>query len=589
MVNDAMMARFEGRYDVLYTQLKGKYGEPGFPKEETANDEAQATTSSRPSSGAASGGGGGGSAAGPPRSSGKELGDFHDQFVSLIGKAQSQVPSSPIVAAGSGSSGAAREQSLDTSTFTVCLRVRPLLGDELTSRGESFNCVIPGAVNVLANSDRTEEAIIFTPKVGITGKPSIASTSFTYDHVFGPTRDGTDVYDSVGSGLVSRALAGQVGVVFAFGQTGSGKTHTMNGLMDKLSEQLYADSSETSKRRITFSYMEILGTDIKDCLIADKDTNPKVQIGELLDGRAMVKNLSVHQATSDSALSALVEVAKSHRRTKTTDKNNTSSRSHGVGIIKVGHMGYEPGMGPAEGVLYIIDLAGSERADDSKGHSKERMDETKEINLSLMSLKECIRARTMASGPGGASIHVPYRRSKLTLLMKDVFDIGCARMCSTVVLAHVSPLASDVKHTTNTVNYSAPLRVAVNDKKRMEKDKDDPANWGPEQIRSWCVGTAALDKDEEKALLPSGTTGMDLCQASEVEIYRRLPGVPEKAKAVYQGLWTMICDAKVRKRRPDGTIITAEQEAAEIEEAKRLQEEKIKLWAEREKHMRSEH
>jgi hypothetical protein len=36
------------------------------------------------------------------------------------------------------------------------------------------------------------------------------------------------------------------------------------------------------------------------------------------------------------------------------------------------------------------------------------MDETKAINLSLMSLKECIRARTLASRPGqGADVHVP--------------------------------------------------------------------------------------------------------------------------------------------------------------------------------------
>ena len=43
------------------------------------------------------------------------------------------------------------------------------------------------------------------------------------------------------------------------------------------------------------------------------------------------------------------------------------------------------------------------------------MEETKAINLSLMSLKECIRARTKASGPNPTPVHVPYRRSKLTL------------------------------------------------------------------------------------------------------------------------------------------------------------------------------
>ena len=48
----------------------------------------------------------------------------------------------------------------------------------------------------------------------------------------------------------------------------------------------------------------------------------------------------------------------------------------------------------------VIDLAGSERAADSKGHDKQRMEETKAVNLSLMALKDCIRARTLASTAG---------------------------------------------------------------------------------------------------------------------------------------------------------------------------------------------
>eukprot|EP00959_Pyramimonas_sp_CCMP1952_P459460 9478298-Pyramimonas_sp.AAC.1 len=53
------------------------------------------------------------------------------------------------------------------------------------------------------------------------------------------------------------------------------------------------------------------------------------------------------------------------------------------------------------------------------------MEETKKINLSLMALKDCIRARTLASAPGAAvGAHIPYRRSKLTTLLKDVFDPG---------------------------------------------------------------------------------------------------------------------------------------------------------------------
>jgi hypothetical protein len=52
----------------------------------------------------------------------------------------------------------------------------------------------------------------------------------------------------------------------------------------------------------------------------------------------------------------------------------------------------------------VIDLAGSERAADSKGHDKQRMEETKAVNLSLMALKDCIRARTLASTAGAEKV-----------------------------------------------------------------------------------------------------------------------------------------------------------------------------------------
>jgi hypothetical protein len=44
-----------------------------------------------------------------------------------------------------------------------------------------------------------------------------------------------------------------------------------------------------------------------------------------------------------------------------------------------GSGGGEGEIAPAEGRLYVIDLAGSERAADSKGHTKARMDETKQV------------------------------------------------------------------------------------------------------------------------------------------------------------------------------------------------------------------
>ena len=55
-----------------------------------------------------------------------------------------------------------------------------------------------------------------------------------------------------------------------------------------------------------------------------------------------------------------------------------------------------------------MDLAGSERAADSRHHNRQRRVESAEINKSLLALKECIRSFDRDA------THVPFRSSKLT-------------------------------------------------------------------------------------------------------------------------------------------------------------------------------
>lgn len=390
----------------------------------------------------------------------------------------------------------------------------------------------------------------------------------------------------------------------------------MNGLMDGVAEALYvSDLGQVPTRDVSFSYIEILGQSVTDCLDPTA-VQSGVQVGETLDGRVEMRNLLAVDCPTAAALRALVESAKGRRATESTERNATSSRSHGVGIVTVGPVkdlspaGHLPR--PAAGRLYIIDLAGSERMSDCRGHSDSRMDETKAINVSLMSLKECIRARTLAGmGDGSAAVHVPYRRSKLTLIMKDVFDISCRRLCSTVVIAHTSPLARDVKHSTNTLQYAAPLRVSAKartKKGRQEVDPRDPACWSRFQVEQWIqrVVPSAAGVLTVDSLIAPGEKGIDLCMMAEAELYNRvrlafdagctgllddksLLGEPAMtANTLYSELWSLICDAKVRRRHPSGALITAEEEAAEVAEKERLLAEKSAMWAEREAHMKSD-
>lgn len=57
---------------------------------------------------------------------------------------------------------------------------------------------------------------------------SSSSKKFTYDAVFGPRSQQTEVFDSI-KGIIDAVCAGYNGTIVAYGQTGSGKTHTIFG------------------------------------------------------------------------------------------------------------------------------------------------------------------------------------------------------------------------------------------------------------------------------------------------------------------------------------------------------------------------
>jgi kinesin family protein 2/24 len=68
----------------------------------------------------------------------------------------------------------------------------------------------------------------------------------------------------------------------------------------------------------------------------------------------------------------------------------------------------------------MVDLAGSERAQETQSNDKNRRAEGAQINQSLLALKECIRALD-SKKQGNTETHVPFRSSKLTLVLRDSF------------------------------------------------------------------------------------------------------------------------------------------------------------------------
>lgn len=101
----------------------------------------------------------------------------------------------------------------------------------------------------------------------------------------------------------------------------------------------------------------------------------------------------------------------------------------------------------------MIDLAGSEKGSDTPNSSSGIRNEAAQINKSLLSLKECIRA--MNSGH-----HAPFRGSKLTMILRDNLidpDAKC------VMMACLGPSYFATEATLNCLRYADRLKATSDD------------------------------------------------------------------------------------------------------------------------------
>lgn len=91
----------------------------------------------------------------------------------------------------------------------------------------------------------------------------------------------------------------------------------------------------------------------------------------------------------------------------------------------------------------MVDLAGSERLKES-GATGDRLTETKHINKSLSNLGNVIMALAAKES------HIPYRNSKLTLLLQQALG-GSAK---TLMFVNVSPKENCTSETINSLRFA---------------------------------------------------------------------------------------------------------------------------------------
>ncbi|XP_050298947.1 kinesin-like protein KIF19 [Anthonomus grandis grandis] len=321
----------------------------------------------------------------------------------------------------------------------VAVRVRPLKEDEPHRVLYAAN----SKTVVLEDADKNDA---IRQKKGF-------ERQYTFDVVFNETSSQEEVYNTTTNSLVKDVLNGYNGTVFAYGATGAGKTHTMVGSKDQpgimiraLNDIFEAVKENEDEYSVTMSYLELYNENIRDLL---NPSSGYLELREDSRGRSIhVAGISEISTTCTDEVMQLLHKGNKARTVEPTAMNQTSSRSHALLSVTVRHttpvnQKDHLRMRIKQGRLFMIDLAGSERANKTKNRGK-RLQEGAHINRSLLALGNCINALA-----GGAR-YVNYRDSKLTRLLKEALSGNC----KTVMIAHVSPSANQKDESRNTLIYA---------------------------------------------------------------------------------------------------------------------------------------
>ncbi|XP_054541732.1 kinesin-like protein KIF6 isoform X2 [Pan troglodytes] len=298
-----------------------------------------------------------------------------------------------------------------------------------------------------------------------------------FQRIFDQDANQETIFENIAKPVAGSVLAGYNGTIFAYGQTGSGKTFTITGGAERYSdrgiiprtlsyifEQLQKDSSKIYTTHI--SYLEIYnecGYDLLDPRheASSLEDLPKVTILEDPDQNIHLKNLTLHQATTEEEALNLLFLGDTNRMIAETPMNQASTRSHCIFTIHLSSK--EPGSATVRHAkLHLVDLAGSERVAKT-GVGGHLLTEAKYINLSLHYLEQVIIALSEKHRS-----HIPYRNSMMTSVLRD----SLGGNCMTTMIATLSLEKRNLDESISTCRFAQ--RVALIKNEAVLNEEIDP-------------------------------------------------------------------------------------------------------------------
>ncbi|KAM3595031.1 uncharacterized protein V6R79_017320 [Siganus canaliculatus] len=408
----------------------------------------------------------------------------------------------------------------------VMMRICPSLETADSSESQSFLKVdsrkkqltlYDPASSPHSSSGHRRSATVAVPKI------------FAFDAVFTQDASQAEVCSGTVAEVIQSVVNGADGCIFGFGQVKLGKTYTMIG-KDSTTQslgivpcaiswlfKLINERKEKSGTRfsVRVSAVEIFGKDeeLKDLL-------SEVSTGSLQEGQSpgihlredpicgtQLQNQSELRAPTAEKAAFFLDAAIAARSTSRPNADEEERRnSHMLFTLHIYQYRMEKsgkgGMSGGRSRLHLIDLGSCEKV-----LSKSR-DGGGGLCLSLNALGNVIMALT-----NGAK-HVPYRDSKLTMLLRE--SLGNIN-CRTTMIAHISDSPASYAESLTTIQLASRIH-----RMRKKKSKYASSSSGgessceegrirrPPHLRPFHPRTVALDPD-----LPSMLSDPEYSSSSE--------------------------------------------------------------------------
>jgi hypothetical protein len=314
--------------------------------------------------------------------------------------------------------------------------------------------------------------------------PRQPSQSFTFDQIVDESQSQQFIFNNVGMPLLRNSfLLGYNTTIMAYGQTGSGKSFTvfgpstifngpstgaslsssissstaiddknsLVGLVPRIMDYIFAYMAGETKNK-TFStkcsFFEIYQEKVIDLLNESSNDSSGLSVREDTKHGVFVDGLTEEVVKSSADVSKVLGIGYNNRHVGETNMNRESSRSHAVFMLTVNRQervqsGDDFINKTIVSKLTLVDLAGSERQK-STNAAGNTLKEASQINKSLTVLGQVINSLV------DSQIHVPFRDSKLTFLLRD----SLGGNSKTLLIAAIAQNELSIPETISTLKFA---------------------------------------------------------------------------------------------------------------------------------------